>query len=128
LITIGVPLGLGIDQRPVPALGLLLRHLAQGLLPVKVTGDVEWTLNRLDDGGWLVALLNNRGVIKPQHGVLPTDYRQAQVVTVSVSFHVARSEEWVAHEGVKWSDGGRGAHGQLTIPAGAVRLVAIWPG
>src|SRR5262249_49183649 len=50
LVLISVPLGLGVDERPVPVLGLLLRHLTEGLVPVRVTGDVEWVANRLDDG------------------------------------------------------------------------------
>ena len=102
VIVVGAPLGLGLDERPVPVLALLLRHLAAGLTPVRVTGDMEWTLNKLDDGGWLVALFNNRGVIKPQHGMLPTDEREAQRVMLRVPFVVTKSTECMTAAEVRW--------------------------
>ena len=123
IIVVGVPMGLGIDERPTPLLGLLLRHLAQGLLPVQVSGDVEWVVNRLDNGGWVVALFNNRGVIKPQHGVLPTDHRQAQQVTLRLPFGVTKSTEWVTGMPMHWMPVKKGGTLSLTVPAGGVRLV-----
>ena len=78
LVYVGVPLGLGIDRRPVPLLALLMQEFSDRVVPLQVTGDVEWTLSRLEDGGWLIGLLNNRGVNKPQHGVNPTDYSQCR--------------------------------------------------
>jgi hypothetical protein len=125
LILAGIPLGLGVDERPVPLLSLLMRHLTQGLVPVKVTGDVEWVLNRLDDGSWVVALFNNHGVIKPQHGVLPTDHHQARKVTLRVPFGVGKSVEWMTESEVRWQPAGGGATATITLPAGAVRFVPI---
>jgi hypothetical protein len=127
LISVSVPLGLGIDQRPVPVLGHLLRHLTLGLLPVKVSGDVEYVVNQLQDGGWLVALFNNRGVIKPQHGVLPTDHREAQAVTLRVPFAIERSAEWMTGGEVRWQGAGKESAATILIPAGAVRLIPIHP-
>lgn len=129
VVSVAVPLGLGIDNRPVPILALLMQHLTQDLLPVKVVGDVEWTLNRLDDGpqsGWVVGLLNNRGVNKPQHGVNPTDRREAQSVTISAKFPVDRGEEWVAGQKVTWRPEKAGSAATVTVPAGGVRLVAVY--
>jgi hypothetical protein len=127
VIFVGVPLGLGIDDRPVPILSLLMRHLTEGQVPLKVTGDVEWTLNRLEDGGWLVALFNNRGVLKPQHGVLPTNLGEAQTVILRLPAPVRKSAEWLTETEVPWQAAGRGSVTQLTVPAGAVRLVAVYP-
>ena len=121
LVYVGIPLGLGIDQRPVPILSLLMRHLAQDLMPARVQGDVEWAVNRLDDGGLLLAILNNRGVPKPQHGILPTDHREAQHVTITTGFVPRRSEEWIAGAAPQWL----GASAHLAIPPGAVRLVTV---
>jgi hypothetical protein len=126
LISVGVPLGLGIDNRPVPILALLMRHVTQDALSVKVVGDVEWTLNRLDDGGWVVGLLNNRGVNKPQHGVNPTDHREAQAVAITTRFPVERTEEWVAGQAVTWRGEKGGSAATVTVPAGGVRLVAVY--
>lgn len=125
VILVGIPLGLGIDERPVPLLGLLLRHLTEGLTPVRVTGEVEWVVNRLDDGSLLVALFNNRGILKPQHGVLPTDYREAQTVTLHVPFGVEKSAEWLTETPMTWKEDNGGATLTLTLPAGAVRFIAV---
>ncbi|HZT43210.1 MAG TPA: hypothetical protein VFA07_13655 [Chthonomonadaceae bacterium] len=127
IISIGVPLGLGIDERPVPLMSLLMRSLTEGLVPVRVTGDVEWVLNRLDDGGWLVTLLNNRGILKPEHGILPTDYHQAMSVTLQVPFTVRDSAEWVTETPVSWQPESHGAVTTLTVPAGAVRMIVLHP-
>jgi len=124
LITVGVPLGLGIDKRPVPILALLLRHLAQGAVPVKLTGDVEWSINRTASG-YVIALLNNRGVIKPQHGVLPTDHRQQQEVQLSMKVPVPRSTEWVTGASIEWHEADGRATTSLIMPAGAVRLIEV---
>ncbi len=123
VVAIAVPLGLGLDNRPVPFLGQLLQHLVQGLTPIRVHGDVEWTLGRLPDGGWLVGLFNNKGVTKPQHGVLPTDYTQAESVTLQFPWPDVRIEEWMAGGSLVRT----GSNIQLTVPAGAVRMVALYP-
>lgn len=127
IIVIGVPLGLGIDERPIPLLGLVMQNVTRGLMPLQVSGDVEWTLNKLDDGGWLVSLFNNRGVIKPQHGVLPTAHEEAQAVTLRVPFGVAKSAEWMTETPVTWQQANNTATANLTVPAGAVRLIEISP-
>ena len=127
LIVVGIPLGLGIDARPVPVLSLLLRHLTEGVVPVRVTGDVEWVVNRLEDGGWLVALLNNRGINKPIHGINPTDLREAQTVTLRVPFAVQKSAEWITETPLTWQNADKTATLTLTLPAGAVRFVAFTP-
>ena len=111
----------------MPILALLMRQLTQGLVPLKVKGDVEWTLNRLDDGGWAIGLLNNRGVIKPQHGILPTDHREAQEVTLTVPFRVRDGTEWVTEIKLEWHAAGDAAMATLTLPPGAVRLVRVIP-
>lgn len=125
VIALGASLGLGLDERPVPVNALVMRHLAEGLLPVRVTGDVEWTLNRLDDGGWLVGLFNNRGVIKPQHGVLPTDQREEQTVTLRAPFVVPRSHDAVTEQALRWLPTDKGSQTTLALPAGAVRLIEL---
>jgi hypothetical protein len=126
-IVVGIPLGLGIDGRPSPLLALLMQGLAAGQVPLHVSGDVEWVLNRLDDGAWLASVLNNRGVTKPQHGVLPTDAREAQTVTLRVPFGVAQSREWMTESAQKWQPAAAGSTLTLTVPAGATRMIEIRP-
>ena len=122
-----VPFGLGLDDRPVPLLAHVMRQVTEGLVPIKATGDVEWTLSRLDDGGWLVGLLNNRGVNKPQHGVNPTDHRETQSVGLTAAFPVGRAEEWMTGSPVEWKSDQGSSRRRVKVPAGAVRLIAIHP-
>jgi hypothetical protein len=127
LVYVAVPLGLGLDDRPVPLLAHVMRQVTEGLMPVKATGDAEWTLSRLDGGGWLVGLLNNRGVNKPQHGVNPTDHRETQSVVLTAAFPVARAEEWMTGSPVEWKQDQGTSNATVTVPSGAVRLIAIYP-
>ena len=127
LIYIGIPVGLGLDERPTPLSGALLRHLVQGLAPVRAAGDVEWVLNRLEDGRWLIALLNNSGVEKPQHGVIPTRHEQGRNVVIETTFPVRSSEEWLAREPISWNRAGTGAKAEVRVPAGAARLIVVQP-
>jgi hypothetical protein len=123
LIYIAIPLGLGIDQRPTPLLALILDDLTRPLYPVKVTGDVETIYNRLDDGAWLLTVLNNRGITKPQHGILPTDARDAQQVTLTAAYDVAPGPDLLTNTPIDW----QGRTATLTIPPGAARIVPIRP-
>jgi hypothetical protein len=125
LVYISIPLGLGIDQRPTAILGLLMRELVAGLVPIKVHGEVEWALNKLEDGGWAVTLLNNRGVIKPQHGILPTEHDQRQAVRISTSFAVKSAREWMTDSTIEVNANGTGSRVSLIVPAGGVRIVEI---
>lgn len=125
LIVVSVSMGLGIDERPIPVLPVLLRHLTTDLLPIRVTGDVEWAVNRLENGNWLLTLLNNRGVIKPQHGMLPTDYHEAQTVRVDTLFGTRGSTQWIGHDRVDWNPLPAGATTTIVVPAGGVRMLEI---
>ncbi|HEV8605030.1 MAG TPA: hypothetical protein VGQ99_06670 [Tepidisphaeraceae bacterium] len=125
IVWVSVPLGLGIDQRPVPVLGLLMQRLVKGLLPVKVSGEVEWVLNKLDDSGWAVTLLNNRGVIKPQHGVLPTEHGERISVVVTTAVSVTKATEWIAGSDVQVKQDGARSQVTVEVPAGGVRIVEL---
>ena len=123
LITVSVPLGLGIDDRPVPLLGLLLRNVTEGLMPVQARGDVEWLLNRLDDGRWIIALLNNAGIDKPQHGIMPTRHEEVRRVELHADFNVRAARELLTGAEVPWKE----KSAVLEVPAGAGRVVLVEP-
>ena len=125
LIYVGIPLGLGLDERPHPVLALLMRHLVQGLAPVQAIGDVEWVLNRLDDRRWLIALLNNAGIEKPQHGINPTRHEETRTVKLHADSAIAEAREWLTSEPVEWRNGENGADAEITVPPGAVRLIEV---
>jgi hypothetical protein len=94
LVYLSVPRGMGIDRRAVPVLARLFAHLARGLMPVEVEGQVEWLVNRTD-AGWIVTLLNPAGQPKPQQGILPTDYRENRTVTIKAHVPVSSARDWL---------------------------------
>src|SRR5512143_346428 len=81
LIFLSVPRSLGIDRAAMPVLAQLLAHLTRGLMPVEVTGGVEWMVNAAR-AGWIVTILNPAGQAKPQQGITPTDFRENRAVEV----------------------------------------------
>jgi len=127
LVFVSVPLGLGFDDRPVPVLPLILQKLVTGAMPMSVSGDIEWLLNKLDRGGWVVTLFNNKGYLKPQHGILPTDHSQIESVTLRTLLPVKESAEWMTGNAIKWQSTGQGSRAEVSIPAAAVRFVELSP-
>jgi hypothetical protein len=126
LVFVSIPRGMGIDRTVVPIIPRLFARLTSGLMPVTVRGDVEWSVNRADSG-WLVTLLNPAGQGKPQHGIIPTDYRQNRVITIHSTGPVKSVLDRLLPEdqiGVR-PDGRGGANVTLTVPAGSVRIIEL---
>jgi hypothetical protein len=121
LIVLSVPRGLGIDRAAVPALPLLVAHLTRGLMPVEVSGGVEWLVNRTATG-WIVTLLNPAGQAKPQQGITPTDFRENRAVTIRSSTPIASASDWLfSDEKLVPKDKTL----DLVVPAGGVRIVEL---
>jgi hypothetical protein len=68
-----------MDERMTPFAAHMLAHVFADASPVRVTADddVEYLINR-NANGWVVTLINNDGVFKPQQGMAQVD-RLAQV-------------------------------------------------
>ena len=124
LVYVSIPLGLGIDQAATPAVALLLANVRQGLLPVEVSGEVEWLLNRTDKG-WIVTLLNPAGCTKPQHGVVPTDFAQQRVVKLHMKGQWSDAKEWFDDATLPLTTDEGGTSVEITVPAGGVRVVEL---
>jgi hypothetical protein len=94
VIFCAVPDLLGEDERIVPLAAHLLAHIFVDATPVKVSGDVEYLVNR-NDSGWVVTLLNNNGVYKPQQGMAQVDRTAYVNVTISVrGQQIQSANEW----------------------------------
>jgi hypothetical protein len=117
-----VPDLLGHDERLVPAAAHLLAHLAADATPVRVRGEVEFLVNR-NSRGWVVTLINNRGVYKPQQGLARVNRDESAEVTLEGSgASFARAAEWTTDAELKVS-GGRVS---LSVPPGGVRVVELF--
>jgi hypothetical protein len=61
----------------------MLAHVFADAVPLRVTGDVEYLVNRTEKG-WIVTLLNNNGVSKPQQGMAQVDRSASVNVTITI--------------------------------------------
>jgi hypothetical protein len=122
LIFVAVHDLLGEDERMPPFVGHLLAHLTSGATPVQVEGDVEYLVNR-NSNGWVVTLLNDNGVYKPQQGMAQVDRTATASVTIRLrSQKISSATEWLTDSKVSVSDG---ASVQLTIPAGGIAIMEL---
>jgi hypothetical protein len=118
-----VPDLLGLDERLVPAAAHLLAHLAADLTPVRVRGEVEYLVNR-NARGWVVTLINNRGVYKPQQGLAQVNRSEsAEVVLEENGASFKRASEWTTDAELKVTGGAV----SLSVPPGGVRIVELLP-
>ena len=123
-----VPDLLGLDERLTPSAAHLLAHLCEGVTPVRVSGDVQHLVNRTGRG-WVVTLINNRGVYKPQQGLAQVDRAAAAQVTLGLRGQTIKSAgEWGedAPLGVTREHGRAAVH--VRVPPGDVKIVELVPG
>jgi len=78
-----IPDLLGEDERMTPFAAHMLAHVFADVVPLKVTGDVEYLVNRTTKG-WIVTLLNSNGVFKPQQGMAQVDRSASVTVTITM--------------------------------------------
>jgi hypothetical protein len=121
-----VPDMLGLDERLTPFAAHLLAHLFSEATPVEVRGDVEYLVNRTERG-WVVTLINNQGVYKPQQGMAQVD--RSAVVNVSVGLRrgrsVASAREWTEDNDLSLAQEDGGKSVRLSIAPGGIRVVEL---
>jgi len=88
-------------------------------VPVKVTGDVEYLINRKANG-WVVTLLNNNGVFKPQQGMAQVD-RNAYVTATITLPQMKTATEWTSDTTLTTNGGAV----RVQIPPGGLAIVEI---
>jgi len=79
-----VPDLLGADERITPFAAHMLAHVFADATPIRVRGDVEYLVNR-NETGWVVTLINNNGVFKPQQGLAQVDRRAYVTATINLA-------------------------------------------
>ncbi|HZE70311.1 MAG TPA: hypothetical protein VE135_12390 [Pyrinomonadaceae bacterium] len=116
---------LGEDERITPFAAHVLAHLFSSAAPVKVSGDVEFLLNR-NENGWVVTLFNNNGVLKPQQGLAQVD-RSARVtakITLSGQPNVAATD-WLSAKTLTVSKVDGRSEVSIEIPPGGLAIVQL---
>jgi len=113
-----VPDLLGEDERITPFAAHMLAHVFADAVPLKVTGDVEYLINRTANG-WIVTLLNNNGVYKTQQGMAQVD--RSAYVTATIGNQIKSATEWTSDAPLKPNNGTV----SIQIPPGGVAIVEI---
>ena len=116
---------LGEDERITPFAAHMLAHVFADATPIKVTGDLEYLINRTTDG-WVVTLINNNGVYKPQQGMAQVD-RNA-VVTATVSFpsqEIKTAVDWINEKSIDVKDQNGGSVVSISIPPGGISILEL---
>ena len=120
-----VPDLLGEDQRITPFAAHMLAHVFAEATPVKISGDVEYLINRTDNG-WVVTLFNNNGVFKPQQGLAMVDRSAYVSATISLdNRQIQKAMNWIGDTEVEVKiQNGKSA---VTVPLapGAVSIIEI---
>ncbi|HEV2763096.1 MAG TPA: hypothetical protein VGV38_08880 [Pyrinomonadaceae bacterium] len=121
-----VPDLLGLDGRISTPSAHALVHLLADAAPVRVEGDAQRLFNRTPRG-WVVTLINNRGVYKPQQGLAHVDRREVVRVRLSLKGKAIESaREWTKDEALTVERPGGGADAvRLDVPPGGVRVVEL---
>jgi hypothetical protein len=122
-----VPDLLGLDERLVPAAAHILAHLAADAAPVRVRGEIEYLFNR-NARGWVVTLINNRGVYKQQQGLAQVNRNESAEVTLEADGALfKRATEWTTGAELKVLNGAQAVSVTLNVPPGGVRVVELLP-
>jgi hypothetical protein len=92
---------LGIDERVTPFAAHMLAHVFADATPVQVRGDVEYLINRTDNG-WVVTLLNNNGVYKTQQGMAQVDRNAYVNVAITLrGWQIQTATDWISDAALK---------------------------
>jgi hypothetical protein len=86
---------LGADERVTPFAAHMLAHVFSEATPVRVSGDVEYLINRTDTG-WIVTIFNNNGIHKPQQGLATVDRSAGVTATITIPGQSLRTAtDWI---------------------------------
>lgn len=100
----------------------LMDKLTEKYVPMKVEGDIQYTINRTKSG-WLVGLIDNKGAWKEEKG--PVIFSPAKTRPIKVTPKLGRikqAEEWVE---AKQFQVAKDSGVTVNVPAGDVRIIEL---
>lgn len=125
VIFAAVPDLLGEDERITPFAAHMLAHVFADAAPIKVSGDVEYLLNR-NETSWVVTLFNNNGVLKPQQGLAQVDRGAYVNATVSLSGEtVHKAVDWITEKEVEVKNRNEGSGVTVSLAPGGIAIIEL---
>jgi len=109
------------EQEFMASVRAALQPLVESHVPVRVDGDVQYLVNRTDDG-WVVGLVNSYGVTKGRMTPVSLDETQTRQARIWLRDRgIVAAEEWVDRSALSLTDG----FVTVTVPPGETRIVAL---
>ncbi len=119
---------LGEDERITPFAAHMLAHVFADAAPIRINGDVEYLINRNSEG-WLVTLINNNGVYKPQQGMAQVDRSAEVTATVTLpSVEIKTALDWISEKSIEVKTQAGGSVIRISIPPGGIAIVQLKTG
>ena len=120
-----VPDLLGEDERITPFAAHLLAHVFADATPIKVRGDVEYLVNR-NDNGWVITLINNNGVFKPQQGMAQVDRSAYATATIALDGQqIQKATDWITEKDVEVKNQNGPNSVTVSIAPGGIAIVEL---
>ena len=116
---------LGEDERMTPFAAHMLAHVFTDVAPVRVNGEVEYLINR-NARGWVITLINNNGVFKPQQGMAQVD--RTQSVTADITLpgqRVQSASDWTSDKAIEIGKTGGQQVVNVKIAPGSLAVVEL---
>jgi len=112
------------DNQALPALGEILATVAREVSPVEVKGDIQYHFLKTRSG-WLVALMNNKGIV--HHPRRKPRYHPEEKAVVELIYDgaVTRSIERLSGDEITWKKRDDRRMTQVTIAPGGIKIVEI---
>lgn len=119
---------LGEDERVTPFAAHMLAHVFADATPVKIRGNVEYLINR-NENGWVVTLFNNEGVFKPQQGMAQVDRSAYVTATINLdSGTIEKAVEWTSGKDFELKSQKEANTVTVSIAPGGIAIVELRPG
>lgn len=123
LVFSALPDFLGADERVTPFAAHMLAHVFSDATPVRVSGDVEYLINR-NNTGWVVTLFNNHGVNKPQQGLAQVDRSAIVKAAISIPGQPIRTAiDWITDKPLDVNRAQNSVF--VTLPPGGIAIVEL---
>jgi hypothetical protein len=119
---------LGEDERITPFVAHLLAHVFADAAPVKLRGDVEYLINR-NENGWVITLFNNNGVFKPQQGMAQVDRSAYVTATISLPGQkIQNAVDWITEKELEIKTANKLDGVTVSIAPGAIAIIELRSG